>query len=131
MLSETMITRLSQLSQEAALRLRVSSALNPLLWLCGIVTPICLVAGYFFDDGLRTSIVWFGLSPIGLAGLCYVFLMIVEPDRLHSEDYQIRKKALELIEEKGTTIAIEATSVEAIANPSVRALSNKNDEEVE
>jgi hypothetical protein len=36
------IERVGQIAQIAAEKLHVPSALNPALWLCAIVTPLCL-----------------------------------------------------------------------------------------
>ena len=46
----------------------------------------------------------------------FIFFAISDPDKLRSEQYELRKTALSMIEEKGDSIPIEATSVEAIAN---------------
>ena len=123
-----MLQRIAELPQRAALRLKVSSALHSLLWLSATASPACLLAASRFDDGIRVVIVCVGLAPILLTCGAYIFLMFKDRDRLHSEDYQIRKMALELIEEKGGAIPIEATSVQAIANPDYPRLSNQTDE---
>jgi hypothetical protein len=55
----------------------------------------------------------------------------MHPEKLQSEDYQLRKQALELIQEKGVRFPIEAASVEAIANPKLPSLPahSKEDEQ--
>ena len=62
-----------------------------------------------------------GALPILLACVAYVYWMIAAPDRLHSEDYQLRRQALQFIYEKGSP-AVLATSVIAITNPDYRQL---------
>jgi hypothetical protein len=47
----------------------------------------------------------------------FLFLLIVDRDKLQSEDYQIRKKSLEIIQEKGDVLPLSATSIDAISNP--------------
>jgi hypothetical protein len=48
--------------------------------------------------------------------------MFFDPDRLQSESFQLRKQALELIEEKGSLAIIDASSIEVISNPDLPAL---------
>jgi len=49
--------------------------------------------------------------------LGFFFLLLFDRDKLQSEDYQLRKRSLELIEEKGSTSPVIATSIAVIANP--------------
>lgn len=103
---------------EAGGRLRVRSALNPMLWLCAIVTlplgGVCLR----FDDPPPWLIVT-AVLPVGVTVLGFLFLLLFDRDKLQSEDYQLRKRSLELIQEKGQPFPIAATSIEAISNPQV------------
>jgi hypothetical protein len=55
--------------------------------------------------------------------------MFKEPDRLQSESFQLRKQALELIEEKGSLAIIEASSIEVISNPDLPALAAPRSED--
>jgi len=47
----------------------------------------------------------------------FIYFMITAPQRLQSEDYQIRHEALQLMYQKGSRTPIEPSSVVAIANP--------------
>jgi hypothetical protein len=49
--------------------------------------------------------------------------LIVDPDKLQSEEFQIKKQSLELIREKGVTFPIHPTSIDSIANPEFSKLS--------
>jgi len=60
--------------------------------------------------------------PVGVALLAYIYFMFTQPDRLQSEGFQLRKQALELIEEKGSLAVIEATTIEVISNPDLPSL---------
>ena len=60
--------------------------------------------------------------PVVLFVVAYVYFMLNSPDKLRSEEYELRKLALELIEEKGGLIPLSESSVEAIANSEYRAL---------
>src|SRR5688572_15256210 len=105
---------------EAGGRLTVRSALNPILWLCFIVTFPALVA-IPFGGPYRTLLVVLAVAPVAVAIFGFLFLLFFDRDKLQSEDYQIRKRSLELIEQKGEH-AIPATDVEVIANPEYPAI---------
>ena len=100
---------------EAGGRLTVRSALNPILWLCGIITIPSLIC-----FGLMNQppgwLVWLAFAPVIAAIFGFLFLLLFDRDKLQSENYQIRKMQLEMIEEKGLP-PIEATAIEVIANP--------------
>jgi hypothetical protein len=113
---------LKNLAQDASVRLRVRSALNPLLWLCAIVSLGCFGFAICFSGVLRVLLVATGITPIVFTCLVGGYFAIKNPEKLQSEDYQLRKQALELIQQKGTRFDVEATSVDAIANPQVRSL---------
>ena len=51
------LDRVSRSTQEALMRLKVKSALNPALWLCGAVTVPSLAAAVFmYADGNKTGL---------------------------------------------------------------------------
>lgn len=98
-------------------RLKVQSALNPALWLCGIICiPALCVAGLSPDPPWWLP--WLVLAPVALAGIGFLFLLVVDRDKLQSEDYQIRKLSLELYEQKGMAAPAELPVIEAPASPS-------------
>jgi hypothetical protein len=114
--------RLTSLAEEAIGRLRVSSALNPCLWLCAIAVPFGLVCAYFSTGALQVAGLALTFAPVVLFAIAFLYFMVKDPDKLRSEDYELRKMALEIIEEKGGRLPLSATSVDAIANPYYRAL---------
>ena len=84
-------------------RLRVKSALNPVLWPCAIVT-VPVVGLATFSTGptwLVVCLVVIAFIPLVLVGIGFVVLLLRDPDKLQSEEYQIRKQTLEMIGEKG------------------------------
>ena len=84
-------------------RLRVKSALNPALWLCAVVT-VPLAGFATFVEGptwLMVCLVVLAFLPPVLAGIGFVVFPFRDPDKLQSEEYQIRKRTLEMIGEKG------------------------------
>ena len=122
-LRDTIVTK----AVEAVERLTVRSALNPILWLCGLVTiPSILVASYMAS--VPTWLVLLACSPVAVALFGFLFLLFVDRDKLQSESYQLRKQGLELIEEKGDLRVIDAATIEAIANPDFPALPRSTSE---
>lgn len=112
-------SKLASVFADAGQRLQVRSALNPMLWLCAIATPTCLLAAYVFRDtaDLRGWLVAGGLAPIVVACLGFTGFAIFRPEKLQSEEYQLRHQSLTLIEQKGSAFAVDPASIEAIANP--------------
>ena len=101
---------------DSATKLTVRSALNPILWLCGIVSLPALFSTFWL--GPQWWLLVLAYWPVGLAGLGFLYLLIVDPDKLQSETYQLRKMELERTEQKGGTLIIERTEVlDALAEP--------------
>lgn len=122
-LSEKIFQRISEYGG----RVSVKSALNPILWLCGIISfPLLSVAAYQGNPSLWLIVI--GAAPVGVAIVGYLFLLLFDRDRLQSEDYQLRKQSLELIQEKGQPFPISAPSIESISNPrhTIRLPGDKN-----
>lgn len=122
MLDPDAIERVTKGAQNSAARLQVRSALNPLLWLCAICTPFSLGLAAITSGFLQIALLAIGGMPILCACGAYIYLMLKSPDRLHSEDYQLRRQALQMIYEKGARAAVLASSVVAITNPNLPKL---------
>lgn len=122
-----LLTRFGQSSQSAARSLRVRSALNPLLWLTGIASPLCFGAAYVFKSmsPIFEVLIISGLLPIGITCLGFCYFAIFKPEKLQSEDYQIRHESLQIIQQKTGSIEVPLTSIEQIANPEARPISYK------
>ena len=116
------VERITSSAQEALVRLRVRSALNPVLLACGVVT-VPAIAGALLTSG-PTRVAMLTLASLPVLVFCWGFVhfMFRDPDKLQSEDYQIQKRALDLIQEKGGPIIIASASIEAITNPATRML---------
>lgn len=107
---------------DAGGRLRVKSALNPVLWLCGIVTVPLIALGTMIPGGPPPWLLVLASVPVVLASVGFMFLLIFDRDKLQSEDYQIRMRSLSIIESKGGAIPLKVTSLEAISNPDMPQL---------
>lgn len=96
----TMISKLV----EAGGNLKVKSALNPILWMCGIVSsPIVtyIVFSPKLDAWKVIVLLIFASVPILATLFGFLYLLLNDPDKLQSEEYQIKKRSLEIIEQKG------------------------------
>lgn len=113
---------------DAGGRLRVKSALNPMLWLCAIVTIPGLVYMGLSEKEAPLLIQLTVVSPVIFSLLGFLFLLIFDRDKLQSEDYQIRKQTLELVQEKGDEFPTIAHTLEAISNPASNYIEHNNDE---
>jgi len=116
---QTFLERIVSSSQSAASKLLVKSALNPMLWLCGIISTFCYGMAYFARgiEPLATVLVYVGSAPIVATIIGFFYFMIFAPEKLQSEEYQIRHETLEFIRQKGSSIEISPSSLEAITNP--------------
>jgi uncharacterized membrane protein len=120
---ERLITSL----KEAGGQLRVRSALNPILWLCGIVIVPSI-----------SAIIWMPNPPAVITNLLYtvvftavggfIYLMIFDRDRLQSEEFLLKSRTLDLIEEKGSRKAIDAATVKVISQTEFLALDSPEGE---
>lgn len=99
----------------------VRSALNPVLWLCAIVAVPCAVLISIMDSA-PIVLTYMAVGPVGTAIAGFAFLLLFDRDKLQSEDYQLRKSYMEMIEQKGDPQIIEAARVEIIENPEIIAL---------
>lgn len=125
-LRESLVAR----AAHAVERLSVKSALNPMLWLCGLVTIPAVVATLVVSP-VPLWLIFLACAPVGTATAGYVFLLLFDRDKLQSESYQLRKQALELIEEKGDVAPIDASTIEVISNPDLPNLVRPEDEAAE
>lgn len=101
---------------ESGGRLTVRSALNPILWLCGIITIPTLVAGSLHPN-LPIWVIAIGCSPVVVALFGFLFLLFFDRDKLQSEDYQIKKKTMEFAQQKGDSSPVQIDPKLAIINP--------------
>lgn len=103
---------------ESGGKLSVKSALNPVLWLCAIVSIPSLVISSFLKE-TPVWLVFLILCPVCAAILGFLFLLIFDRDKLQSEEYQLKKRSMELIQEKGEAEPryIDTTHMEIIENP--------------
>lgn len=93
------------------------NVLVPILWLCTIISLPCF---YLASEGakeLQMIFIVIGFVPIGLFVISYLFFMFSDPNRLQSEEYQIRRRSLDLIESKTEGLEVDPINFQSIMNP--------------
>lgn len=114
---ETLIARV----METGGQLRVRSALNPILWLCGIVTGPTVLS-ISFGSSTSPWLILLAIAPVMVVLLGFVFLLIFDRDKLQSEEYQLKKQSLEMIQEKGDPFPTNAMTAVLTENPELPAI---------
>ena len=121
-------TRLTQITGNAIGRLRLSGALNNCLWLVGITFPAGLFALTKLTGAMQWAVFSVMIIPFAFFGISHLHFTFHDPDKLRSEEYELRKQALELIQEKGGQIPLSDASIEIIANPNYPALPERRED---
>lgn len=65
-----------------------------------------LIAAFVKDLWLERGLFAIGLLPPILFAIAYLYFMLRDPDRLHSEEFQLKSRSLGTVESKGGTISI-------------------------
>jgi hypothetical protein len=126
------LERITGRSQSAATKLSVKSALNPLLWLCAIVSAPCFalatLMALIHSELFILSCILCAIGSVPILTGCVVGIRLAffDPDKLQSEDYQIRQQAMEIIKQKGSPIEMIESSLEAMVNPAIQLIGGDN-----
>jgi ABC-type bacteriocin/lantibiotic exporter with double-glycine peptidase domain len=97
----------------------VRTAINPLLWLVGLVTPLALVGAVLIGDlWMRIALLVLAFLPVIFTIAAYFMYMFRDPDRLQSEEYRLRQSALQLLvaKDSGAKVVDAATQIARIEN---------------
>lgn len=87
--------------------IKVRTVINPLLWLVGLTTPLAILGMIVIDDRLlRFGLLAFAAIPIIITIIAYFIFVFRDPDRLQSEEYRIRQRAIQLLYRAGGTTEI-------------------------
>ncbi|MGL5830639.1 MAG: hypothetical protein ACRCZE_00655 [Candidatus Altimarinota bacterium] len=108
-------------------QINVRSAINPMIWLCAV--SIFLLAGALFSNTLWLQIALFILAAIPwlITGGAYIYFMIVNPDYLRSEEYQLESKKIALGDKDNPKLNL-ITDSELSKNPALIESVKKGDE---
>ena len=96
--------------------IRVRNAMNPLLWLSPISATIFLVAAYMFRDDqvVKYALACLGGLPILASIMAYFLYVFLDRDRLQSEEFILKERALYLRYRQGTNAEIVDATHETI-----------------
>jgi hypothetical protein len=106
-------------------KVKVSSILNSMLWVCFFIS----LPSFYFS--VSSTGIWkcmyFGIAilPILITCFTYIYFVWKNPDYLRSESFQIQKRTLEYLGEKGKEFAASADHLISIANP--KAIEHKDE----
>jgi hypothetical protein len=81
--------------------------------------------GAWLFRGIPSLLYLFAIAavvPIAVACLGFLGFAIFNPEKLQSEDYQLRHESLQLIQQKSGRLQVGPASLEAIANPATPLL---------
>lgn len=94
---------------------RIKTALNPLLWLCGLFTPIAGVLVYLLRDYAVFPYVFMVALCLPMLAILVAFFIFAfrDPDRLQSEEYQIRHQALRILHYHGQSSDVADVALDA------------------
>jgi hypothetical protein len=93
----------------------VRTAVNPLLWMTGIVTPLSLVLAVIANERwMRVALLSLGALPVAVTLAAYFVLLFRDPDRLQSEEYRLRQRALQMVYKKGAGAEIVDAATEIV-----------------
>lgn len=107
------------LFERAAARISTNSALNPLLWLCAIISAPCLLLATLSAAEMAIWLLLLGAFPVAVALIAYLYFMLRDPNRLQSEQYLLDRYRLERIGDSdvGATSPGMTIDLEPIENP--------------
>ena len=111
-----LIERLIKTAEISTTKLRVRSAINPCLWISAFAILSGLGGVISTNPPVQYWMVGMMFSFPSICMVSFLWFSFTDPDKLRSEEYELRKKALTVVEEKGGAIQITGASVEAIAN---------------
>jgi hypothetical protein len=109
---------------DRAATVHVRNVLNPLLWLTAVVMPASFIAAWAagFQTLLGALLVVLGAIPALASVIAYMIFAFRDPDRLQSEEYRLRQRAIHFLYRRGGTA--EIADVATLGRPS-RAIEHK------
>ena len=85
----------------------VRTAINPLLWLTAIIAPLALVLAVLEgDSSARVFLFAFAAVVVTATFAAYFVILFRDPDRLQSEEYRLRQRALQMLYKQGASAEI-------------------------
>lgn len=83
------------LAQNLVSRVVVKSSVNSLLWLDGVISLPCFIMSILTSGARGIVLLVVGCIVVFATLVAYFYFMFTNPDRLRSEDYQLKQQALQ------------------------------------
>ncbi|MDY8110849.1 hypothetical protein U0C82_17050 [Fulvimarina sp. 2208YS6-2-32] len=82
---------------------RVRNALNPMLWLTAVATPVFLLFAWLADFESITGVIFTAVAilPVLATIVGYYIFLFSDRDRLQSEEFVLEHRKLQYLERKG------------------------------
>lgn len=96
--------------------IKVKSALNPVLWILSFIFPVCVSLAIWADPWLKVVAVIILFSAIVAAFTAYFYFMIKDPSKLQSENFQIQKMMLDIVQQQGSAATTKLLDIVASPN---------------
>lgn len=124
--------KFGKITEKATKGLKVKSVLNPILWLCGIATPLCFGTAYFFGENIiiQISLIIVGFLPILTGCFSFLYFSFKDPDKLQSEDYQLKHETLQIIQTKSGSVKLDSISLESITSGTQKKLKHSTEDKI-
>lgn len=95
--------------------------MTPALWLCCFGVA-CWIAAYLFSfrpvlEPMCVPLAVAGMVPMALACWAYVYFALKKPDKLQSEEYQLRQLALTIIKKSAPLQVVDPAGLARVVNP--------------
>jgi len=94
------------------------SALSPFLNACLFITIPCCIIAALCPVPLRYWVFSSAAVPLVLFSIASIFLLVVDRDRLHTEEHLERRQAMEIVEAKGQGVMVSPVDLVNMVNPS-------------
>jgi hypothetical protein len=111
------LQHISGMVSEALRSIRYRSVVHPLLWLTAIISPLALCLAFFSDADRFLFFFALACLPPAMLGLAYLGWSLVDADRLHSEEFQLQNRSLEIVESKAGGLVVNPVELQAVLNP--------------
>lgn len=108
----------------AVARVRSQGAMNPLLWLAGIVVPISLVLIVFADPEWKQFFAILAVAMVVAPLGAYFWFMCRDRDRLQSEDYQLERHRMALLGDDFLGKAKQGMIIDQTPSPNPNAVAD-------
>lgn len=121
---------LKSIIKEGLASARRKNALEPVTWLCVIVSLPCIYwAIRTTSNWLQIVLLSIAAVPVALFVTAYFYFMICDPDRLHSEEFQLKSRSLIAVDSKGGKLVINPIDLTVNPAPGRKELPESTDED--